>query len=327
LCRHGYTVDYYHPGMIKSNSLTSIRHLNTIMNAFYTGRQIKDFQNYNLVISNGGYGFGVKKIKGVKYLNFHHGTAPGLYDKIKLKVRWKTYLLNKYFTYGMIEFLSGINSTRVAVGHNVQAEVRKYFHGDSHLLCNAVDTGHFNSKRDKKAYNDENLTCLFVARYDYWIKGFDFLEKLLEQLKNVNWIIIAGGKHNLRVPDNAKVYENISYNDLPRLYQMADIGFYLSRYEGNSYSLLECLSCKLPVIATPSGEAKYIYQNEILNGLLIKSSIDTKDAIEEVKLKVDELRDANKRAITGMASRKIIEEHYSLEKWEQGLSQIIDETR
>ncbi|MDP4175505.1 MAG: glycosyltransferase family 4 protein [Bacteroidota bacterium] len=324
LCRNGYTVDYYFPDRSDEFVCSKIGAINKIFVQCSAGRKLKNKGKYELIISNGGYGAGLKKVRGTRFLSVHHGTSAGLQDSLKSKISLKRFLLDKYLIYGLPEFLSGIKSRRVAVGNSVRYELKKYYHADSFLLCNAVDTDHFRRQLKEEKNDSKALTCIFISRFDYWIKGFDILLKMINRLKNIRWILIISGEHNLVPCGNVEVYENISYKDLPRFYNKADIAIYLSRYEGNSYYLLEALSSSLPVIATSAGEAKYIYRNNILNDLLIKSSIESDNVIAEIESMVEMLRDKNKRESFGRVSRKIIEEKYSLTQWERELSLILE---
>lgn len=331
LCRNGYEVHYYHSGTIKQDKLNNLRYINSVVKPLRTGKQIKNIKDYSLVISNGNYGIGIKRKKGVKYINFHHGTSMGLADAVSSKYSWKSFLINKYLTLGPSEFLSGMKMSRVAVGQCVRDELRRYFNSDSYLLCNAVDTKHFKkllsaSSDTIEAKTEEakrELNCLFISRYDRYLKGFDFLEKLIEKLEGVRWTIIISGSHSLKKRWNTDIYENINYFDLPAYYSRADVAFYLSRYEGNSYYLLEALCSELPVIATPAGEAKHIYKCEELDRLLIKTSIDEAEAFDEVKSIVEYLRDKSVRDKAGRASRRIIENSYSMQRWETELKEIL----
>jgi glycosyltransferase involved in cell wall biosynthesis len=324
LCRNGYIVHYYFPDRSAEYVFSKVGALNKIFMQFSAGRKLNNKNKYELIISNGGYGAGLKKVNGTRYLSVHHGTSAGLQDRIKSKIGLKRFLLDKYLIYGLPEFLSGIKSRRIAVGNSVKHELKKYYKADSFLLYNSVDTDHFR-KRVKGEKNDlKVLTCIFISRFDYWIKGFDILQKLINRIKNIKWILILSGEHNFVPCKNVEIYENISYADLPRFYNEADFGIYLSRYEGNSYYLLEALSSGLPVIATSAGEAKYIYENNILKDLLIKNSAESAEVINEIEFMIEMLRDKNKRELFGKVSRKIIEEKYSITQWERELSLILE---
>ncbi|MBN2350547.1 MAG: glycosyltransferase family 4 protein [Bacteroidales bacterium] len=64
----------------------------------------------------------------------------------------------------------------------------------------------------------------------------------------------------------------VDHNDLPKYYQKAKGLFLFSSSEGLPLTVLEALSCGVPVIATPVGDLKYLIKKGY-NGMLVDSEL------------------------------------------------------
>lgn len=166
-----------------------------------------------------------------------------------------------------------------------------------------VDTNRFSfNKKNKirKFYNIPSDSLIFFqpggARSKR--KGSIYLFKALGKLRNKYKFkcIVSGESREFswrkafnnsiisnNIQDNIILSNEIPYNSLQDYYSVADIVLFPSTFEGFGIPVLEALSCERPLIATKTGEAKYIITNRE-NALLInpQNSEDIYKAISEI---------------------------------------------
>ena len=170
---------------------------------------------------------------------------------------------------GAAEQYTAGGAISVAVSGAVAEELRRYYDNINPIVIpNGINIKHFTKRqrtscRQKyKIALDEFVVC-FTARFGVLGKGFEELFALArlawnEQLKIR--FLIATDHIPQEWPANVTFLKNVSYEDIPELYSLADIFVFPTRYEGCSYSLLEAMACELPVVTTQVGYAKDVYR-------------------------------------------------------------------
>lgn len=118
----------------------------------------------------------------------------------------------------------------------------------------------------------------------------------------------------LNVSDLIRYVGTVSYDELEKSYQYADIFVLTSLSEGMPSVILEAMGCGLPIIASDVGGNNEIV-TEGVNGFLIKGD-DTDLIAEQLALLVN---DANRRQQMGKASRELAL-HYG---WQQIMAQYL----
>jgi len=147
-----------------------------------------------------------------------------------------------------------------------------------------VDIKHFSPQiqnRKSKIANPKSIT-LFCNRTWESIYGVDVLAKAFVKVAasdaNVNLILLGGGSQGARIRqilmnggmlDRVHFGGQVTYNDLPRWYQMADIYISPSHVDGSSVSLMEALASGLPCLVSDiPGNKEWISEGE--NGWLFR---------------------------------------------------------
>ncbi|MFH1522270.1 MAG: glycosyltransferase family 4 protein [Patescibacteria group bacterium] len=176
------------------------------------------------------------------------------------------------------------------------------------------------------------LNILFVGGLDkaHYFKGVDILLKSAAKLKTKNWqlLIVGNGElkiqyqkqaQGLRIHDKVKFLENIKSDELPRIYQEADLFVLpsINKNEAFGLVLLESMASGVPVIASNLPGVRSVFQNGI-HGFLTKpgNSDDLRNKIELI------LKDKNLRKKMSQTSRKLAEERYGWEKIDKRLNRI-----
>jgi glycosyltransferase involved in cell wall biosynthesis len=154
-----------------------------------------------------------------------------------------------------------------------------------------VDIEHFTKKTFKRS-NVRTFT-LFCNRTWEEIYGVDVLAKAFVKVAasspNVNLVLLGGGSQGARirhilingaVMDRVHFGGQVTYNDLPRWYQMADIYISPSHVDGSSVSLMEALACGVPCLGSDiPGNKEWIVEGE--NGWLFRDG-DANDLANKI---------------------------------------------
>src|SRR3989344_4090386 len=82
-----------------------------------------------------------------------------------------------------------------------------------------------------------------------------------------------------KLQNNISVLGQVLGNDLIKLYKSSSIFVLPSIYDGPSLAILEAWAAKIPVIASDTGDSRYLVKNGV-NGYLFKSLYDSKKLAE-----------------------------------------------
>ncbi|MFZ3382334.1 MAG: glycosyltransferase family 4 protein [Candidatus Methanoperedens sp.] len=212
--------------------------------------------------------------------------------------------------------LFAISDKITSVAKSVSEELADYGlnPNDVEVIGNGVDEKIFHPARNKT--NERYI--LYTGRLSYRKGLFDFIECGIELCKrhpDINFKLTGKGplldKLKMIIGESGYVdrFEFLGHVDKSRLielYQNATIFVLPSHYEGLPTTLLEAMSCGLPVVATAvSGNLDVIDSGK--NGIFvpIKSPYKMADAISSL------LDDEQKRAKIGAAARKTIEKKFT----------------
>jgi glycosyltransferase involved in cell wall biosynthesis len=178
-------------------------------------------------------------------------------------------------------------------------------------IPNGVDTSQFKPlKGNQQESNAFNIICVSRLvkrkRIDLVIKAVAALEN-----KDLKLTIIGTGKEKhslsslvdkLGVNNQVVFLHNVAHHKIVEHYQQSDLFVLPSLSEGMSNSLLEALSCGLPVIVSQTGGVKELVKE---NGIVLKTA--TPGSLK--KAIVDLYQNKEKQKRMGRASRKIAKQY------------------
>ncbi|MFH1307309.1 MAG: glycosyltransferase family 4 protein [archaeon] len=197
------------------------------------------------------------------------------------------------------------------------------------VILEGVDTNLFKptkSRISKKIKNsEEDILIFFPGGSRSKRKGAEVALKALKKLKknDIKFTCIISGANreigwekelSIKINKN-KLSKNIlcvgelDYKDLPKYYSACDITIFPSLFEGFGIPILESMACKIPIIASKTGEAENIIKND-KNGILI--DIGNSTQLYDAILRLSKSRKLRKRI--GTLGRKSILEYYSWNK-------------
>jgi len=202
---------------------------------------------FDVVLSNGVYGWPLTIARPrVPMVQVYHFTMKGLARRA-LSLRGDRFTTGHIS--GLFDRISGIGKHIVAVSQPVLREVEAFYGFKGRLIPNAVDTNAFRpmeatSARDALGVPPDVPVGLFVGRADR-TKGYDILLEVAQKLPHVLFLVAGGHPGKI---GNVWSLGRVPHDAMPRVYAASDFFFLPSRYEGFSLSLLEALSCDLPVV-------------------------------------------------------------------------------
>jgi len=135
-----------------------------------------------------------------------------------------------------------------------------------------------------------DFTIVTVANLEK-VKNLDLVIQIAAELPDCSFIIIGNGTEESRLKDlaNSLSLSNLKFAGFQKSGKIADIlckaHIYLltSEKEGTSTSILEAMSCGLPIICSPAGGIKKIIKEQI-NGFVIGSYSDPAQYVKMIKM-------------------------------------------
>ena len=219
-------------------------------------------------------------IKALKELNQKVVvTFQGADIQINKKINYGYRLKKKYDTLlrSTIRQIDLIHS----ISNNIDSDLKKLGVKKKKII-KIPNTVHLRKTNKKKAVKKNKILKLItVARFAEKKKGFDFIDKIGDQLRgrvNFKWYIVGKDSHKIKqykfVRENIDKFEivpqinNINekyfpHSSLIKLYQESDIYIHLSRIESFGISLIEAMSMKLPILAIKAKGSNELLKDKV----------------------------------------------------------------
>jgi glycosyltransferase involved in cell wall biosynthesis len=219
--------------------------------------------------------------------------VPGFNNRLNALKR-----IQKFF----FRFICKQSSKVIANSIGLKKLAEESYDGKIDIIPNGIDTRQFSPGKKRKY-----LLCVsrLIPR-----KGINHLISAMPQIlkkHDTSLMIIGEGpqKDNLmklakekKIARKVRFLDYVKHDDLPKYYKDASIFILPSLHEGMSNTVLEAMSCGLPIITTDTGGAKELIRE---NGIIIK-----KEDSEEIASAANSiLADRSKADTMGKMSRKI----------------------
>lgn len=214
--------------------------------------------------------------------------------------------------------LTGINSSKINVFPQLGIDV-SVFKPDITLR-----------NKMRSELNIDDYKVLVMTRNFLPVYGIDnFLKSIPAVLKEVPnlYIILAGGGQqydylynickNINIQNNVKFIGVVPNCSLPNILNAADVYISTSHSDGTSLSLLEAMSCGLPVIISDIPSALEWITDDV-NGIIVKRN-DIQDISRKI---IDLLRNPEKMVLFGRRNRTVALEKIDIYKNYDKLSLI-----
>ncbi len=198
------------------------------------------------------------------------------------------------------------------------------------VIANGVDTRQFAPSTARPSAAD-NAVVGMVARaqpYKRYDLFFEMVRLLDERFTGVRWIVAGLGAHashpefrqlldRYGVTDRVQALGEVG--DVAEVVAGLDITVCCSDFEGSSNSVLEALSCGVPVVAFPVGDAESMLSN---CGIIVRerSAAALAEAVAQL------LDDPELRGSLGVAARQRAVSQYSLDALTERTRAILEQT-
>ncbi|HII30185.1 hypothetical protein COT48_05120 [Candidatus Woesearchaeota archaeon CG08_land_8_20_14_0_20_47_9] len=204
------------------------------------------------------------------------------------------------------------------------------------VICNGVDTAQFKPGNKKNSKGKVRLisTGRLIER-----KGYDYLIKALQGLRNFELTLIGEGDQEERLKNLASSLNvpvnflgRLEHDEIPAQLQDADVFVLQTLNEGMSNSVLEAMACGLPVVTTDVGGTRELVRQgeDDINNREKRGNIEIRcNGVIVEKGSVESLRAAlnrlDRKTIRNMGrkSREIAEE-FSWSKMAEGYVEIYE---
>ena len=159
----------------------------------------------------------------------------------------------------------------LAIGENLRTELIRHNYDPEKVfvlpqpfdrsLFSPVDAGSKSQRKLELGLDPNRKTILFVGRIS-WLKGSDRILKIVEEVgkrsRAFQFCLVGKGEYENSFrqfsPKLVHLPGLIPHCYVSRYFQVADLLIFPSRTEGLPNTILEALSCRVPVIATPVGD-------------------------------------------------------------------------
>ena len=244
------------------------------------------------------FAFGIKRRNWI-LINTIHSVPGSTTNKIE------AFLRKKYLKKNMI--------TLVAITKGLAEITSKMYHVKPYYVNNGFPLEKYQPIKEEKMYD-----LIIVARHDEnknHILLFNAVKALKEKGINLKVLCVGGGSlldFNREYAKRNKIDDLIKIigpsNEVNKYLNQSKVFILTSKREGNPISILEAMSCGLPIIASSVGGVPDIVKNNV-NGLLFEP-----DNVDDLINKIEIMFLNNELMINISSNNLKIVKEYSIEK-------------
>ena len=239
----------------------------------------------------------------------------GRYSSLPQRIHYKTDL--RFFTRKALAASAIVTSVSRSTADMVRKELG--YSGDIRVIYNGIDTDMFYPAAAKQS---PKIKVLFSGNLTKR-KGADLLPYITKKLDDGIEILYTKGLRTKKLlPHSARLRDigNVSFPEMPNIYQGADILLLPTVREGLSLAVLEAMACGLPVVATDCSSLPELIDNS--KGGFLCPVGDVKAFAEKINL----LADSPKlRHEMGEYNRSKIEKMFTLDRMVNEYQELFDE--
>jgi len=268
------------------------------MTAHAYDKRVKDF---DLVICNGEYGWGIHWKKSIL---IYHGSFKGVRDGLKGDLSFWSYLSLTWQS--ILQSISSKNKYVVTVSEYCKDVLSKQGVKVNSVIQNFVDLESFKQKIN----NEKRSGYLFVGKYHYKGKGIDVVEELA---KNLDTSITCVTDREVKKP--LKWIKSSPQLSLTDVYNQHRILILPSRFESSGLVALEAMACGVPVVMNRVGCALELEKE-------IPEFVCKKNTASEYQKKISEI-EKNYEYFSSKA-REYVHTHHSKKVFKESWGKVLE---
>lgn len=273
----------------------------------------------DLIHTTPDYAYFLRQKSTPMVITFHNYVLDAFmspYSSLVQRIHYRTDL--KFFTQKALSIADTVTSVSKFTASIVKNELN--YKGKIHVIYNGIDTTRF--RPTNKPHNGR-IKVLFSGNLTRR-KGIDLLPMIADRLsKNVQIYYTSGlrTKHSLPSHPMLENIGNIPYDDMPKVYQEADILLFPSIREGFGLAVAEAMACGLPVVATDCSSLPELIINS-QGGYLCQPK-----AIDEFANAINKLADSPVlRQEMGQFNIERVRTLFTIEKMVKSYEDLFDKT-
>lgn len=169
------------------------------------------------------------------------------FSSFSQKIHYRTDL--KWLTLKGLKQASAVTCVSNYLAKKIREEL--HYREEIRTIYNGIDTNKFFPKKNKLK-NNSRIKVLFCGNPTKK-KGADLIPKILDKIdQNIELIYTAGLRSNKNPIRHPRAYcvGKVSHDDMPSLYNEADILLFPTIREGFGLVVAEAMACGLPVVTT-----------------------------------------------------------------------------
>lgn len=329
LMEEGFQVELFEPTTTAAPGWAR-RLMPPLVEYYYVGQRVRAHRDEYALILSTGYAGGCVKAPHVISISF--GSVRSYVNAIRegLDCNWR--FLCRHALAVRFDRLSKQGTRCVAISSQVQDELRHDYGVESVVIPCGIDMTHFSRRpvrhevRARYGIRPEAMVGAFVGRWASSHKGLDLLVPIMRARADIHWLIAPGAKVTLSQVSRVTILPptEVGYDQLPDVYAAADFSVQLSRYESFGFSFVESLACGVPVISTPVGIARSVYDDPVLRDLLINHDPHQRRSfIKTVHAVIDALKEPTYREVRAARGRARVEHEFSLPVWKAKMRELL----
>jgi glycosyltransferase involved in cell wall biosynthesis len=239
-------------------------------------------ENYDILVTyhtlTGFLAVLYSRLKKKRVLLVYADDLAELYGKTS-KIAW---FVTKFFFTPLVTMMSDVV---VVTAERLKEDIRRYNRNVT-IIPNGVNVKEFKIKEE----NRSGFCVGFVGGFGPWV-NFPVILRAAEELKDIDFLLVGGGKQLDYVKERAKLLENVSvtgpmpHNKIPEIINSMDvclIPFMVDRLTNrvSPVKLFEYWAMKKPVICTPIYEIRRTAGDKVL---YINNSKELIDSIKKLR--------------------------------------------
>ncbi len=231
-------------------------------------------ENADIIHTVPDYACFIPKKKSKLIITFHNYVLDNFmqqYSSFYQKIHYKIDL--KLFIKKSLEKADVVTAVSKFTANIVKKDLK--YKGDIKVIYNGIDTELF--KPLKKKNSDGQIIRVLFSGNLTKRKGAHWLVDIAKRLEdNIIIYYTAGLRTRNRLPNTEKLKSigKIKYCDMPKLYQSMDILLVPTIREGCPLSVLEAMSCGLPIIASNCSSIPELVEDDVCGYLCKVGDVD-----------------------------------------------------
>ena len=226
---------------------------------------------YDIIHVHGDIG-GFKELKNYNSIVTFHGFTEDAVKSRNILIKMFLYFTSIRYEKGNVLYCNNL----ITVSENIKNKIKSYTKKKITVIYNGVNTNIYKSVQSKEKirlrhslnFRKDIKYILFIGK-DKYIKGLDIAIGAVKKIKNNGHLNIIGleGRSEKNISYLGPIFSNKKINYI----KCSDVLIAPSRYDAFSISVLEAMSCGIPIIISKNVGVSELIKNNY-NGIVLNKN-------------------------------------------------------